>query len=77
MFRLLVGVTAGVATLVFLLAAACWLGGLSNPPVAVAMLDTGRCTQPCWQGIQPGKTTLDQVAEMLGVRGASAGHPIH
>ena len=25
---------------------------------AMQMVDPGDCTQPCWQGIQPGKTTL-------------------
>jgi hypothetical protein len=77
MIRLLVGVAAGAVTLALLLSAARWLGGVDDPPVAVAMLDTGPCAQPCWQGIQPGKTTLDQVAEIVGVRGASTGHSIH
>lgn len=35
------------------------------PSEAVRLLAPGNCTQPCWHGIQPGKTTLDQAEAIL------------
>jgi hypothetical protein len=64
MARLWVVLTAVAATLTVLLSIARWIGGLDGPPVSLAMLETGACSQPCWHGVKPGKTSLDQVAEL-------------
>jgi hypothetical protein len=57
--------TAGVLmTLIALLLGARIVGGTVKPPAA-ALLDSGVCTQPCWNGIQPGLTTLQQARDIL------------
>jgi hypothetical protein len=38
-----------------------WVG----PPAAVVMLDPGACKQPCWHGIQPGRTVMAQISKIL------------
>ncbi|MCC7447713.1 MAG: hypothetical protein IT324_09865 [Anaerolineae bacterium] len=38
---------------------------VTNPSPAVAILDPGNCSQPCWHGIQPGKTTFGQIKTLL------------
>jgi hypothetical protein len=76
MYRLLTAIAMTTATLMLLQVAVRWIGTLSSPPIALAMLDTGPCAQPCWQGIQPGKTTLDKVAELLREQSASTKHSI-
>lgn len=41
--------------------------GATNPSPAVAILDPGNCPQPCWHGIQPGKTTFEQAKALLAM----------
>jgi hypothetical protein len=40
-----------------------------EPSIAVRLLSPGACPQPCWRGIQPGKTTLDQAEVILRADG--------
>jgi hypothetical protein len=58
--RLLVGTAVAVAALALIMVAIRLVGGWSAPSAAVAILDLGTCPQPCWFGIQPGKTTFRQ-----------------
>src|SRR5689334_8090131 len=41
--------------------------GLSqqNAPPNARLFATGNCAQPCWHGIQPGKTTLNEAEAIL------------
>jgi hypothetical protein len=39
--------------------------GAQRWPLAFAMLDPEACEQPCWRGIRPGKTTLDEAEQLL------------
>jgi hypothetical protein len=40
------------------------IGGIQQPE-ATSMIDAGKCTQPCWHGLQPGESHLEQVQESL------------
>jgi len=39
------------------------LVGARTVPSAMAVLDAGHCASPCWYGVQPGKTTLEQARD--------------
>ena len=39
--------------------------GARSDPSRLAMLSPGSCTQPCWHDIQPGKTSLEDAANIL------------
>ncbi len=65
MTRLLVGTAVMVAALALIMAAIRLIGGWAAPPAATAILDNGACPQPCWFGIQPGKTTFRQAQAIL------------
>jgi hypothetical protein len=60
MIRLLVGTAAMIVALVLIMTAMRLIGGWAAQPAAAAILDPGSCPQPCWHGIQPGKTTFRQ-----------------
>ena len=66
MRRLLTCAAVVAATLVVGLLAARVVGALSGLQ-ATALLAAGECDQPCWQGIQPGHTTLAEAEAALRV----------
>jgi hypothetical protein len=51
--------------LVMMVAAAVYAGGRKEWSASMRAFDPGDCAQPCWHGIQPGKTTLDQAEAFL------------
>jgi hypothetical protein len=59
MTRLLIGTAVVIAALALIIAAIRLIGGWAVLPAA-AILDPRACPQPCWHGIQPGKTTFRQ-----------------
>jgi hypothetical protein len=55
-----------LAAVIALLALLLILPGAEEPSADVASrLQAGRCAQPCWRGIQPGVTTLDEAETIL------------
>lgn len=52
---------------VFLIAGARLAGTAASIPAAAA-LDTGECSQPCWQGIEPGVTWINRAQGILAAR---------
>jgi hypothetical protein len=50
------------------------VGGRNRSPAAL-MSDAGQCTQPCWLGIRPGQTTLDQAQAIFAASGTLSASP--
>lgn len=55
----------GLITIFSLAVAGARAIGTQDKPSVVAILDSGDCPQPCWQGIQPGKTTLREARTLV------------
>jgi hypothetical protein len=55
---------ASIVVLALLIVAARAIGSTNTPP-ALAMLDPGDCPQPCWHGIRPGVTTVEEAKAIL------------
>ena len=67
MQRLLICTFAIIAVLSILSFASRLLGARTEPPAAIALLDSGDCPQPCWHGIRPGVTTIDEAKALLRI----------
>jgi hypothetical protein len=64
MQRLLVWTASLTIVLCISMLSARLIGSRNKVPGA-AIFDPGDCSQPCWHGIQPGKTTLDEAEAIL------------
>jgi hypothetical protein len=57
--------TSSISILLIVLILSARLVGSRNKVPGAAIFDPGNCPQPCWHGIQPGKTTLDEAEAIL------------
>lgn len=64
MQRLLLWTASLTIVLIVSMLSARLIGSRNKIPGA-AIFDPGDCPQPCWHGIQPGKTTLDEAEAIL------------
>ena len=59
--------SAGIAAILVVVLLAVRMVGATNGLQATSLLAAGECEQPCWQGIQPGRTTLTEAEATLRV----------
>ncbi len=65
MFKRLLVKTILLMTCVNAVAITLSMSGRSKPFVVAQFLEPGNCAQPCWHGIQPGKTTMAEARTIL------------
>jgi hypothetical protein len=58
--RRLLKYTAAISVFLALMLLGVRIAGGMIRPVAALILDTDRCGQPCWRGIYPGKTSINE-----------------
>jgi hypothetical protein len=63
--RLLLTTAVAIAIFAGLIMAASVIGGRGEPSVVATALAAGDCSQPCWNGIRPGKTMWSQSEAIL------------
>ncbi|MCC7451631.1 MAG: hypothetical protein IT324_29760 [Anaerolineae bacterium] len=63
--RYLFIMTAGLTVVFALLGLGARGIGASSTPTLATMLEAGNCSQPCWRGIQPGRTTFAEARMLL------------